>query len=157
MVKGATKLLALVGMILMATIVLVACGGNGNGGTASNVDFEFHTFRDAGMEDDEEITRLTNLTELEYYLSAHGITGGEFYNFVTMHYTGDFFANYHVVFATLAGGGGDTFVVENVKSNGDIYVNQTVGILTNVEVFVVIVELPRTVEPTTFNIRLSKV
>ena len=149
------KSISLFSMLLVVSLVLVACGGNG--GNASNVDFEFHAFRNSGVEDAGDIARIMNATELASYLSKHDISDGDFYDFIAEHYTIDFFAQNYIVFASLAGGGGDTFVVENVKSNGNIYVNQSPGILTNVETWVVVIELPRTVDPTTFNIELNKV
>ena len=140
--------------MIVFVAMLVGCG---NGKDTSDVDFEFHTFRNEGVGEAREITRLMNLSELNYYLYEHDINDGEFYEFLTEHYTADFFALNYIVFITLPGGGADSFVVASVKSNGNIHISQKIGILANVESWKVVIELPITFAPATFQIELNEV
>jgi len=140
-------------IVLVFSLTLLACGKDSD--DAESIDFEFHVFRNSGVETHGDPTRIMNPIKLGDYITEHGISGGEFYDFVSKHYTTDFFIENYIVFVTVVGSAGESFVVENVKSNGNIYITRRQAIFPNIEIYVIIIELPKTFVPTTFNVKLN--
>jgi|GEM_PF-2282391 len=138
-------------------VVLVACGESNND-DVGNIDFEFHVFSNTGFNDEIGNPEIwMSLTELETHIDEQEINDDAFSRFVSERHTADFLMKNQVVFMTISGGGGDSFVVENIEDNGNINVTQNVGLLLNVEAWVIVIELPKTVNISTFSIVLNRV
>ena len=95
-----------------------------------------------------------NLMELENYIYKQGVVGSDFQSFIAERYTANFFAQNYILLISLIGGGGDSFVVENIEDSGNIHIAQTRGNLTDIAHWVIVIELPKTVNISNFNIEL---